>query len=229
MGKKKGKKGKLIALEGGEGAGKSSMIKFLKKMFSQRRDIVFTREPGGTDIGFKIREILMHEKNKKITGLTELFLFCADRTQHISEVIIPALESGRNVITDRFDRSTIAYQIVARGIEDINVFSQLNSIAKQGVKPDGIIYLDVTPRVGLERKSKSKDGKCTKFDNESLKFHQAVRRGFKKYGRGTFKGNWKYRNGGGIDYIFHIINTTYKSEEEVKQEVLTLVNKILAE
>lgn len=229
MSKKKEKRGKFIVFEGGDGSGKSSMIEFLKKIFSQRQDIVFSHEPGGTNIGFQIRKILMSGKNKKITGLTELFLFCADRAQHVSEVIIPALKSGKNVISDRFDRSTIAYQIVARGIEDLNVFSQLNSIAKQGVEPDAIIYLDVIPKVGLERKSKSKDGKCTRFDNEGLKFHQAVRRGFKRYGRGTFKGNWKRRNDGSYNYIFHTIKTTHKSEEEVKQEVLTLVKKILAD
>ena len=224
---KKRKKGKLIILEGGEGSGKSTMIKFLKKTFSQKQDVVFTREPGGTEIGVKIRKILMDKSNKKTTGLTELFLFCADRTQHVSELIIPTLKSGKHVISDRFDRSTVAYQIVARGIEDFNVFNQLNSIAKQGVQPDAIIYLDVTPRVGLERKSKSKEGKCTRFDNESLRFHQAVRRGFKKYGKGTFRGNYKRRNNGGYDYIFHTIKTTHKSEEEVKQEVFTLVKKIL--
>ena len=226
---KKKTRGKFIVLEGGEGSGKSSMLKFLKKMFSQRQDMIFTREPGGTETGIEFRKILMDKKNKKMTGLTELFGFCTDRSQHVSEIIIPALKSGKHVISDRFDRSTIAYQIVARGIQDFNVFSQLNSIAKQGIQPDGIIYLDVTPRVGLERKSKSKEGKCTRFDEESLKFHQAVRRGFRDFGKGTFGGNYKQRDDGSYNYIFHTINTTFKSEEEVKQEVFTLVKKILAD
>lgn len=225
----KKKEGKLIVLEGGEGSGKSAMIKFLKRILSARQDIIFTREPGGTKTGANIRKILMDKKNKEITGLTELFLFCADRAQHISEVIIPALKSGKHVITDRFDRSTIAYQVVARGIGDLNTFNQLNSIAKKDIQPDAIIWLDVTPRVGLERKSKSKEGKCTRFDDENLRFHTRVRRGFKKYGGGTFGGNYKRTNDGRYINIWHRINTTFKSEEEVKQDVLNLVKKILTD
>lgn len=225
MSKKEIKKGKFITLEGGEGSGKTSVMDSLKREFSQRQDIILTREPGGTNTGKEIRKILMDKKNKKIIGLTELFLFCADRAQHVYEVIIPALNSGKHVISDRFDFSTIAYQIFAREIEDLGVFNQLNSIAKQGVQQDEIIYLDVTPRVGLERKSKSKCGKCTRFDNESLKFHAKVRKGFKKCGNGTFNRN----NGRGHCYIWHEINTTYKSEDEVKQKVFDLITKILAE
>ncbi|MFQ5661752.1 MAG: dTMP kinase [Candidatus Paceibacteria bacterium] len=220
------KKRKFIVLEGGEGSGKTSVINFLKRKFSQRQDIIFTREPGGTETGAKIRKILMDKKNKKITGLTELFLFCADRAQHVSELIIPALKSGKHVISDRFDRSTIAYQIVARGIEDLNVFNQLNSIAKQGVEPDGIIYLDVTPKVGLERKSKSKEGKCTRFDKEDLHFHQRVRKGFNACGQMM---NMKRLEDGRYIKIWHRVNTTHKSEDKVKQDVLNLVKKILAE
>ena len=228
MKKKSKKKGKFIVLEGGEGSGKTSVINSLRRKFSQRQDIIFTREPGGTDTGVKIRKILMDKKNKKITGLTELFLFCADRAQNVSEVIIPALESGKHVIADRFDRSTIAYQIYGRGIENLKVFEQLNSVARQRTNPDEIIWLDVPPKVGLERKSKSKEGKCTRFDDEDLRFHARVRKGFKECSR-MLTSFWRTKDGRYMKTMWHRVNTTKKSEDEVKEIVFNLVKKILTD
>lgn len=89
------KKGKFIAIEGGEGAGKTGVVDYLKKIFAHRADVIFTREPGGTIVGEKIREVLMDKSHQKILPLTELFLFCASRAQHIEEVVKPALLSGK--------------------------------------------------------------------------------------------------------------------------------------
>ena len=109
---KMSKKGKFIVLEGGEGSGKTSILKFLKEVFGNSENIVFTREPGGTSIGEKIRNLLMDKNNKDMFPITELFLFCGARAQHIEELIIPSLNSGKSVVSDRFDTSTIALSAV---------------------------------------------------------------------------------------------------------------------
>mgnify|MGYP001619810843 FL=1 len=148
------KKGKFIVIEGGEGSGKTSVIKFLKEAFGYSNDVVvFTREPGGTVIGEKIRNLLMDKGNKDILPITELFLFCGARAQHVSELIIPSLKSGKHVVSDRFDASTIAYQLFGRNkMELLNSFLTLNNIAKEEIEPDAVIWLDVSPEIGLERK-----------------------------------------------------------------------------
>lgn len=172
-------KGKFIVIEGGEGAGKGTCIEYLKQNFLGNNSIVFTREPGGTDISEKIRAVLMDKANKSMSVLTELFLFCAARAQHVDELIRPAILSGKHVISDRFDMSTIAYQIFGRERKNMmKTFSLLNDAAKSEMVPDLIIYLDVIPEVGLERKSKSVEGHCTRFDEEKLEFHCRVRDGY---------------------------------------------------
>lgn len=173
-------KGKFIVIEGGEGSGKGMCIEFLKKMLEGRSNIVFTREPGGTPTAEAIRSVVL---NKGLTGmlpLTELFLFCAARAQHITELVRPALLAGKHVVCDRFDVSTLAYQIYGRQQEALMTeFYRLNSIAKARIDVDHVIYLDVSPKVGLARKAKSTDGICTRFDEEKIEFHERVRNGFK--------------------------------------------------
>ena len=147
------KRGKFIVIEGGEGSGKTSVIDFLKDNFIDKNNFVFTREPGGTIIGEKIRNLLMNKGNKNILPITDLFLFCGARAQHVSELIIPSLKSGKHVVSDRFDASTIAYQLFGRNkMELLNSFLTLNNIAKEEIEPDAVIWLDVSPEIGLERK-----------------------------------------------------------------------------
>lgn len=172
-------KGKFIVIEGGEGAGKGICIEYLKKKFSENNSIVFTREPGGTDISEKIRAVLMDKTNKSMSVLTELFLFCAARAQNVDELIKPAILGGKHIISDRFDMSTIAYQIFGRKRKNVmETFSLLNNVAKSKIVPDLVIYLDINPEVGLERKNKSTEGHCTRFDEEKLEFHRRVRDGY---------------------------------------------------
>lgn len=226
------KKGKFIVLEGGEGAGKGSCIEDLfKERLKDRNDILFTREPGGTPVAEEIRDLLLRKnvenrKGEKIDALTELFLFCAARAQHIISAIKPILESGKHVICDRFDLSTIAYQIFGRERHDLGeTFKQLNSIAKAGIEPDLLIYLDVDPKIGLARKSASKDGICTRFDEEKLEFHYRVRQGYlvQIVSEGTDKGcglketkaNW------------YLIDTNSQTEESTKKAVWNIVEKTL--
>lgn len=177
-------RGKFIVIEGGEGAGKSSCIDFLKR--EPIGDTLFTREPGGTETGEKIRAILM-DNSAKISTLTEIFLFCAARAEHCEKIIRPALRKGLNVISDRFSYSTFAYQIVGMQKEEYrNIFAELNYIATNGLKPDLIIYLNIDPAIGLKRRKEA--GGITRFDERPLAFHQRVRQGFLELAEQN--GNW---------------------------------------
>lgn len=216
------RKGKFIVIEGGEGSGKSSVIEGLKKSLGYKEEIIFTREPGGTRISEQIRRVLMDKSNTEMDTLTEIFLFCGARAQHVGELISPSLKLGKNVISDRFDPSTIAYQLFGRDkMISLSYFLSLNKIAKQGIEPDAIIWLDVSPEIGLARKEKSKEGKTTRFDDEKLEFHRKVREGFDS----CFRRN-------NIDSSFttttwHKINTDNLSLENVKEKVMSIVGKIL--
>ncbi|MDP2705238.1 MAG: dTMP kinase [Patescibacteria group bacterium] len=170
------KKGKFIVFEGGEGSGKDTIVKMLKKHFPS--DTVYTREPGGTPISEKIRTLLMDNRSKGMTPETEIALFCAARIQHMRELIIPALEKGKTVVSNRFDLSTIAYQVYGRQRPELRrLFSQMNQEAVGEYGPDIYIILDVKPEVGLARRMKGKE-KLTRFDKEKLSFHERVRKGY---------------------------------------------------
>lgn len=215
------KKGKFIVIEGGEGAGKTSVIEHLREKFIHKGDIVFTREPGGTKIAEQIRGVLMDKSNKEMSALTELFLFCGARAQHIEELIAPSIRFGKNVISDRFYFSTIAYQIFGREKMDLlNHFLSLNKVAKQGVEPDVAIWLDVSPEVGLSRREKSQEGKSTRFDEERLRFHRKVREGFDSCFRRNHIDSF-------LTTTWHKINTDNLSLENVKEKVISIVGKIL--
>lgn len=221
------KKGRFIVLEGGEGAGKGMCMNFLKQQFSGKEDIIFTREPGGTPMAEKIRELVLSKGNDGILPITELFLFCAARAQHVNELIKSALEAGKHIICDRFEASTMAYQIYGRQKpEYIEAFNQLNKIAKSGLGPDAVIYLDVEPKVGLERKAKSADGRCTRFDEEKLEFHKRVRSGFLAQFDQAVNKEIKTRKGA-MNMRWIKIQTTNMSERVVKEKVLKIVKKIL--
>lgn len=214
------KKGRFIVLEGGEGAGKGMCIDYLKERLNGRGDMIFTREPGGTPIAEKIRELLLSKDNNGMSPLTELFLFCGARAQHVNELIKPALESGKKVISDRFEDSTIAYQLFGRCRGELrDVFNSLNNIAKDGVNPDAVILLDVPVLIGLARKRKSGDGLCTRFDEEKVDFHDMVRAGFLE--------QYQFAKESGKSW--YIVETTVMTEQEVKEKVLKIVKKILEE
>lgn len=164
-------KGRFITLEGPEGAGKSTLAKSLaEKLRQQNIDVVLTREPGDGAIGPKIREALL--EGESLDPWTELFLFLADRSQHVLTVIQPALEQGKWVICDRFADSTNVYQGHARGLPLPELY-HLNLLATHGVHPGATLLLDLDPEVGLARlKDKNR------LDKEPLEFHHRVRKGF---------------------------------------------------
>ena len=173
----------FITLEGIDGCGKTTQAEMLVGWLKGRGlKVLHTREPGGTEIGRKIRSILLDPANKKITGLTELMLYSADRAQHLAEVIEPALKYGCAVVCDRFSDATEAYQGHARGL-GLETIEALTSIATAGRKPDLTLLLDIPAAQALSRakaREEDGDGKEARFEQESLRFHEKVREGYLK-------------------------------------------------
>ncbi|MDN5317961.1 MAG: dTMP kinase [Thermoanaerobacterium sp.] len=170
-------KGKLIAFEGIDGSGKTTQINLLKEyLLSIGRDIVVLREPGGTNVGEKIRNILLDKKNK-IVPTAEALLYAASRAELVNEVIIPSLNNGKIVILDRFVDSSIVYQGYARGI-GVKAVEEINNIAIAGLVPDLTIYLDIKPKETIKRIDRRKDK--DRLEMEDLEFHEKVYEGYKQ-------------------------------------------------
>lgn len=166
----------FITFEGGEGGGKTSQIRIFKQWFEAIYGPVYqTREPGGCSIAEHIRTILLDTANTAMDHVAELLLYQAARAQHVGEVILPKLEQGISVISDRFYDSTRAYQGAARNL-DLDLINQLNKIGSKGKDPDLTYLIDVSPEVGLARAGRR--GLLDRLDSESMDFHQRVRQGF---------------------------------------------------
>jgi dTMP kinase len=171
-----GKRGLFITLEGIEGSGKSTQAARLRDhLAALGLDVVVTREPGGSPIGEEIRGILLDPSNSRMVPLAELFLYEASRTQHVAEIIAPALAAGKCVICDRFFDASTAYQGAARGLDTATV-ERLNLLATGGTKPDLTIVLDLPADAGLKRLGRSLD----RLESEGLAFHRRVRDGYLK-------------------------------------------------
>lgn len=169
-------KGMFISLEGIEGTGKSTQSKLLAEMLTTAGyEALLTFEPGGTRIGQRIREILLQPDHKEMSPVAELMLYNAERNQHLHEVILPALERGAVVITDRYTDSTVAYQGYGRGI-DINLLKSIDSIATNGFMPHLTILFDLDVQTGLARNRGV--NKVDRFELEEVAFHEKVRRGY---------------------------------------------------
>lgn len=161
----------FVTFEGPEGAGKSTVIRALSQELSENgHKVLVTREPGGSVIGSHVRKLLL--EGHSLLGRTELFLFLADRAQHVEDVIRPAASRGDIVLCDRYADSTVVYQGYGRGL-DISLLKQLNDFATVSFKPDVTLLLDLEPEVGLARITE-KD----RLDSEPLEFHTRVRNGF---------------------------------------------------
>ena len=172
-------RGVFIVLDGGEGCGKGTQCQILAKVFRSREfRVVVTREPGGTKIGEQVRQILL-DPQYDITSLAETFLFSAARTKLCGEVIGPALNQGRVVISDRFDPSSYAYQGYA-GEVGVEVIRWITALAASGLQPDLVLILDLDPEVGMRRKF---GDKLDRIEQKNLEFHQRVREGFLTYAR----------------------------------------------
>lgn len=171
--------GYFITFEGSEGCGKTTQIEALAKALeAQGKTVLITREPGGTLIGEKIRDLLQDPSHKdNISDMTELLLFSASRAELINCRIQPALARGEIVICDRFYDSTFVYQGLGRAI-DINIVEQLNQITVGKLKPDLTILLDLDAKIGIERAKSRQSGALDRIENESLAFFEAVRNGY---------------------------------------------------
>ncbi len=165
----------FITFEGGEGSGKTSLIEYIKKSLSSM-DIVCTREPGGSVVAEAIRDIILNPKYTNVTPYTEALLLAASRAQHLDEVVLPALEQDKIVLCDRYLDSSLAYQGYARDL-GFDFILSINQYATNHM-PDLTFYIDLEPEVGLSRISSRV--KYDRLDQESMKFHHDVRKGYLK-------------------------------------------------
>ncbi len=175
---------RMISFEGGDGSGKTTQINLLAGHLTNRGiSCLLTREPGGTTLGRLIRKVVVEGAEEEIAYQAELFLYLADRAEHVRKVIQPAIKSNSLVLCDRFTDSTLAYQSYGRGA-DIALVRRMNRLASGGVEPDLTFFLDCPVELGLARAAKRVAGKKLgssrpdRFENEDLDFHERVRRGF---------------------------------------------------
>ena len=172
-------KGYLITFEGPDGAGKTTVINELIKQLPKeiQEKTIITREPGGSKISENIRTIILDPTNKEMDDRTEALLYAAQRSQHVSEVMRPALEAGKIVLSDRFIDSSLAYQGVGRNL-GVEAVKQINDFGTGGLEPDLTIFLDLDPATGLARIEKERAGQEDRLEQEKLAFHQKVYAGY---------------------------------------------------
>jgi dTMP kinase len=179
-------RGKFIVVDGGEGAGTTSMSKWVVDYSRQfGHDLLWTREPGGAPYAEKIRELILSADGKHADAETMFGLFWAARRDHLVSTVVPALEKGTHVISDRFDSSTWAYQIVGQKqpqLRDLFHAMRTHYVINAGVRPDQYVILDVLPEIGLAR-AKGRGGTMTHFDERSLDFHRSVNNAFVAWAR----------------------------------------------
>ncbi len=168
----------LISFEGGDGSGKTTQLQLLADYLAGKgRVCVRTREPGGTKLGQMIRRVLLEAGEEEISSQTELFLYLADRSHHVQQVICPALKNGALVLCDRFADSTLAYQGFGRGI-DVSLLRRLNQFATDGITPGLTFLLDCPVEVGLSRTGDRIARFEDRFERAEVEFHQKIRNGF---------------------------------------------------
>jgi len=168
----------FITIEGGEGAGKTTIIERLKADLEKKgHSVLQTREPGGVEIAEKIRAVILDRSHRQMDERTEALLYAAARRQHLVEKVMPALEVGKLVLCDRFLDSSLAYQGYARGLGMEEILS-LNQFAIGGCMPSLTLYFDIPPEVGLARIRANGDREVNRLDLEKLDFHQRVREGY---------------------------------------------------
>jgi dTMP kinase len=174
---KMSKKGIFISMEGPDGSGKSTQIEKIKSYLEgEGYEVVVTREPGGTAISEAVREIILNKAYTEMGYMTEALLYASARAQLVSEVIKPAIESGRAVISDRFIDSSAVYQGMARGLGVENIYN-INEYAIQGIMPDVTFLLDLPARTGISRKKDQKE--LDRMELESIEFHEKVAQGYR--------------------------------------------------
>ena len=171
-------KGLFIVMEGPDGSGKTTQINLLKEYLEEAGyECLITREPGGTVIGEKVRQLILNPEHKEMSPVTEMLLYAASRAQLVHEVIGPALEEGKIVISDRFVDSSIVYQGIARKL-GISTVSAVNAPGIGIYRPDGIFFIDLSEAEGLRRKKEQKN--LDRMEQEGIDFHHMVSEGYRK-------------------------------------------------
>jgi len=217
------KKGLFITFEGLEGCGKTTQAKMLFDfLIKQRIPSIYTKEPGGTKIGDKIRKILLDQKNDGMDYKTEMLLFLASRAENVRLIILPALEEGKVVISDRFYDSTTAYQGYGRGI-DLKIIKHLNNLVVGKAIPDLTFILDIDPHEGLRRSAFFGNSREMRFEEEFINkkiiggklFLESVRHGYYQLSHEE-KGRIK------------IIDAN-RSKEDIYNEIVEIVKRKIAD
>ena len=171
-------KGLFIVMEGPDGSGKTTQINLLKEYLEEAGyECLITREPGGTVIGEEVRQLILNPEHKEMSTVTEMLLYAASRAQLVHEVIGPALEEGKIVISDRFVDSSIVYQGIARKL-GISTVSAVNAPGIGIYRPDGIFFIDLSEAEGLRRKKEQKN--LDRMEQEGIDFHHMVSEGYRK-------------------------------------------------
>tara|TARA_B100000949_G_scaffold33408_1_gene26868 strand:+ start:214 stop:837 length:624 start_codon:yes stop_codon:yes gene_type:complete len=205
------KKGLFITLEGIEGAGKSTAVDFIEDFLTKEgHDVIKTREPGGTVIGEQIREILLKNENYTLTYDAELLLVFSARAQHIQEVILPALSSGKIILCDRFTDASYAYQGGGRGI-DASRINLLEKWVQGDLRPNLTLLFDLDVSIGMQRTKKRSD--ADRFEREEINFFEKIRNTYLERAK-----NEPQR--------FRIINSA-SSLESVKEQIITILKDFL--
>ena len=203
----------FITIEGVEGSGKSSSTNdVVNRLRKEGYDIITTREPGGTPIAEKIRDIILDVNNTNLDPRAEALWYAASRRQHLIEKVWPALKQGKIVICDRFIDSSLAYQGGARnlGIENI---TNINMFATENTWPDLTLLFDIDPELGLDRIRKNQGREVNRLDLEKIEFHKKVRETFLNLAK-------KYHDR-------YVIIDASKSQKEVEEEVYNIIKERL--
>ena len=203
----------FITFEGGEGAGKTSVLKAISERLQvKQQNVLFTREPGGIEIAEKIRSVILDPVHTEMHERTEALLYAAARSQHFYEKVMPALENGQHVLCDRFIDSSLAYQGHARGIGIDDVLA-INEFAIGKRLPDVTIFFDLAPEKGLARIQATRADEINRLDTEGLAFHKKVYEGYEIV-MNRYPGRFK------------VVNAD-QALEQVIEEVWMILNPIL--
>lgn len=203
-------KGILIAIEGIDGSGKSSLAKNLHELLAQKYAVLLTKEPGGTPLGRQLRAIVQ-EKKVPVCPKAEFMLFATDRAQHFHELIVPALTAGKIIISDRMSDSSVVYQGYGRGL-DMNAIKAVNEFVMNSIKPDITVYVKVNANVAIDRILKRGENLTSFEKEEGGRFIERLAYGFDEL----------YKNRPDV-----IIIDGNQSQEQVTQEALIRLRSLL--